>query len=681
MIPKARKFSILTLLALGTGLFALMSLNAGMYNLSLVDQKQFAIDDDAWIQRIVLFAAVILALIPMTRRGIAAAFAFLRRPSATVRRRTAWLIALLSGPLLYGLGAARRRLGLPIWHDENMYRMQTNFLAHGKFCLPGLPIQTPGSPQLDPATAHRLADFFDSPYIFVHDVYAPVYFPGTALLHVPAAWMHLPYWLTPMIIAAISLTVLYLIVTELIDGLAGLLAVLLMISLLTFRWLALVEMSHAAGMLWGLVALWAWLRWRREAGEMGRQGDKGTGGQGDAEIMIPRVSLSHGLLVSPSPVPREVWVILAGVAAGFYAITRPLDAICVLAPVALAWIWDFRQLKWRPALATIVIALVSAAPLLALQLMFDRAITGHALETPLDRYNRIYFNVPSLGLQTYDPTFRPPTPVRQIQKVYDTLDRPQIMAFTSAKAAAWQWLTLRLPLTLGSTTPTLFMMILLPAALAGLTDRRRWVLWSMSWCYLIGAGFFYIFAAQYTIAAAPAVIFAVVLAVSVIHRAWPASGVASVFVPLAVMLLAVEYIAINQQDFFEPIPAASSAGPSSLGWVSRFNYRNIPAGVEQPALVFFRFSPDEKPYEEPVYNWDVLNPDEAPIIRVHDLGPIRNLELLTYYQRTQPDRHVYLFDRKRLKTYDLGKVEEARLKMTEASGQPFIGPVKPLTPE
>ena len=60
-----------------------------------------------------------------------------------------------------------------------MYRMQTTFLAHGKFCMPGLP----------------LPDFFDSPYIFVRGIYAPVYFPGTALLHVcQAALLHLPYW-------------------------------------------------------------------------------------------------------------------------------------------------------------------------------------------------------------------------------------------------------------------------------------------------------------------------------------------------------------------------------------------------------------------------------------------------------------------------------------------------------
>ena len=70
----------------------------------------------------------------------------------------------------------------------------------------------------------------------------------------------------------------------------------------------------------------------------------------------------------------------------------------------------------------------------------------------------------------------------------------------------------------------------------------------------------------------------------------------------------------------------------------------------------------------------MLNPDDAPIIRVHDLGPVRNLELLSYYLKRQPDRHVYLFDRKHLKTYDLGSVNEASVEMICSISWPIIGP-------
>ena len=56
--------------------------------------------------------------------------------------------------------------------------------------------------------------------------------------------------------------------------------------------------------------------------------------------------------------------------------------------------------------------------------------------------------------------------------------------------------------------------------------------------------------------------------------------------------------------FLEPFP----------GKVSRWNYFQMPKLVKQPAIVLYRFGPTEKPWEEPVYNWDVLWPDDAPII-------------------------------------------------------------------
>lgn len=629
MKETARNGLILALLGVGAALFLVMVPRAQEYNLSLVGRGYSTVAHqdltkrvafflaETWIERLVLLFAVILTFLTVTRKAIAALFGRLRRASAPQRRWTALAVALLSGPLLYGLGAARGRLMLPIWHDENMYRLQTTFLAHGKFCMPGLP----------------LPEFFDSPYVLVHRVYAPTYFPGTAMLHVPAAGLHLPYWLTPLIIAVISLTLLYLIVSELIDGLAGLLAVLLMISLVSFRWLALVEMSHAAGMMWGLVGLWAWLAWRR----------------------------SH----------RIGWTILAGAAAGFYLITRPLDALCVLTPVAIAWSWDLRKVSRRAVIATLVTLLAAAAPLLAVQLAFDRAVTGNAFEMPLDKYNRTYLNAKSIGLQQFDPAFRPPTPVPQLLELYCHFHVPKILSFTTLKLAAQEWIQTRVPLTLGAALPALLLLILLPVAVVGLSDARRWVLWSMSWCYLIGAGFFYVFLPHYTIAAAPAVIFAVVLAVSVIQRAWPASSAANVFLPLGVLFLAIEYIGVNQQNFFEPIPIPHD--PRSHGWVSQYNYRQIPSEVHKPALVFYRFGPGEEAWEEPVYNWDVLNPDDAPIIRAHDLGPFRDLALLAYYLQKQPGRHVYLFDRQSLMTYDLGGLHEAGGRLMYSVPWPVTG--------
>ncbi|MDB5301841.1 MAG: hypothetical protein JWO87_3504, partial [Phycisphaerales bacterium] len=49
-------------------------------------------------------------------------------------------------------------------------------------------------------------------------------------------------------------------------------------------------------------------------------------------------------------------------------------------------------------------------------------------------------------------------------------------------------------------------------------------------------------------------------------------------------------------------------------------------------------------FEEPVYNTDVAWPDDAPVIRAHDLGDARNREIYAYYARTQPECMFYRFD-------------------------------------
>jgi hypothetical protein len=75
-------------------------------------------------------------------------------------------------------------------------------------------------------------------------------------------------------------------------------------------------------------------------------------------------------------------------------------------------------------------------------------------------------------------------------------------------------------------------------------------------------------------------------------------------------------------------------------------------------LVLFTYhSDDPSNLEEPAYNWDVMNPDDAPIIRAHDLGP-RNAELFAYYAKRQPNRSVYLFDHMANRFQSLGAVSE-----------------------
>jgi hypothetical protein len=76
----------------------------------------------------------------------------------------------------------------------------------------------------------------------------------------------------------------------------------------------------------------------------------------------------------------------------------------------------------------------------------------------------------------------------------------------------------------------------------------------------------------------------------------------------------------------------------------------------KPSLVMVRHPPGGKRHE-PVYNNGVAWPDDATVVRAHDLGP-RNVELYRYYANIQPDREVYLFDKGTRKMTPLGKVTD-----------------------
>jgi 4-amino-4-deoxy-L-arabinose transferase-like glycosyltransferase len=103
------------------------------------------------------------------------------------------------------------------------------------------------------------------------------------------------------------------VVTELIDGVAGLLAAVMLASLSFFRMYSVLVTSHEPMLLLGLLLVWAWLRWRRHQ--------------------------------------HWRWALAMGVFAGWGAITRPADAVCFALPVGLAMLLDlFRGTGVPPVL-------------------------------------------------------------------------------------------------------------------------------------------------------------------------------------------------------------------------------------------------------------------------------------------------------------------------------------------
>jgi hypothetical protein len=90
--------------------------------------------------------------------------------------------------------------------------------------------------------------------------------------------------------------------------------------------------------------------------------------------------------------------------------------------------------------------------------------------------------------------------------------------------------------------------------------------------------------------------------------------------------------------------------------------RALDALPNEPALVLFRYTPQASYFYEPVYNTDVAWPDDARIVRAHDLGPAQNAKLFAYYASIQPQRTVYLYDRASNTLVRLGNVRDFSMK-------------------
>ena len=89
------------------------------------------------------------------------------------------------------------------------------------------------------------------------------------------------------------------------------------------------------------------------------------------------------------------------------------------------------------------------------------------------------------------------------------------------------------------------------------------------------------------------------------------------------------------------------------------------AGIERkPAVVLFHYdSPSPGSYAIPFHssradNIDTARPDDAAIVRAHDLGPAENHRIFDYYAKTTPPRYVYLYDRSTAELKFLGRASD-----------------------
>jgi hypothetical protein len=594
--PVANRVAAVALLASGAALWAFLGAGSGM----------------GTVRWTVIAAATAIALLPPVSRQVNRLLDRLRRPSPRSIRWATILIAIIAAGYFVLTAILQRRDLFPKTHDECSYYLGMQLLARGRLFLP----------------SHPLADFFESFYILVKPVYCSIYFPGTALVFVPAIWLGLPTWLLPALVSGAAVGLTYRVMTELIDGAAGALAALVMVSLTWLRTLSIMLMSQIPMLLLGLLLVWAWLKWRR----------KGSWG----------------------------WALLVGVTAGWAAITRPADAIVYAAPVGVAVLLALRDQSAGRWLITLGAIVAGTVPFLALQIAFDLRVTGHALETPYTLYLNREQPGATFGFHRFDPHAQPESMLPQQRADY---------AFSQTYFARhqpdnfWQpWLTTQYPpgyqpraaylaMIADTTLPARVLLVLVPVGLLGLRDRKRLVLFATLPLFILLYIFNPFFLEHYAIPIIPAVILLVLLGAEAIASASPR------YQPQLRSVLTVLIVGTSLTSLWEISRLIDSHWHTDESLESPLLQKAHSLWGEK-AIILFRWSPPQNWKAEPVYNSEVLWPDDADVIRAHDLGP-RDAELIEYYAKRQPDRILFIWDQKFDRPQPVGPVADLARELHE----------------
>jgi hypothetical protein len=539
----------------------------------------------------IVVAFVVAAIWPVSKR-FDIMVTWCDRFLARHRGRTAVVIGISAFLYLYFLPVDPND-GLYLkFHDEHSYMIQTHMLAHGKLWMPAYP------PEIQP--------FFDNFHLIVDRVYASIYFPGTALAMVPGIWLHLPYWGMPIIIASIAAAFFYLVVQDIFGAVRGLIAILMLLSLFYFYHQSQMVLSEIPFLLGEVVLIWTWLRWRD------RQNWR--------------------------------WMIPMGVAAGFAAITRPMDALVIAIPVGIAILVELRPGTLRHLLPAAAAAIVGVAPFLGLQIFQNVGVTGSWHVFPSDYYVARNYPAPMLGFYHFDPA---KVPVSTCEPKEDAMRQWIIPAYQNhtISAVPGEWIPLpkngwfpgRSYDLLLSSLPNEMMLVMVPLAFLSLTDIRRKVIASSMVLFVLGYAAFVFFLAHYMVAIMPAMICLILMGWETLERLWPRIRPAIV----TMMVLTLASLSIGAFPQNDPYHAPMLGFPEQ-----KYANEQLDLLPQSPALVLFHYDPDKCSFhDEPAYNDSVAFPDDAMIVRARDLGPREDKILFQYYAQRQPDRMVYYYDR------------------------------------
>ncbi|HSU67473.1 MAG TPA: hypothetical protein VLJ39_11420, partial [Tepidisphaeraceae bacterium] len=234
----------------------------------------------------------------------------------------------------------------------------------------------------------------------------------------------------------------------------------------------------------------------------------------------------------------------------------------------------------------------------------------------------------------------------------------------------------RFPTIADVTMPARIMIPLAIVGLLGLTTLPRIVLWASLPLFVVLYLFYAIFLEHYAIAVIPAIVLMCLLGVRVIADGWPRHRIP--ITSAGAMLIVVSCLTslweINHQIAPPQHQVSDETFPSAA---LRLISQEIPqaSDIHKPAVILFRYHAGDDLFQEPVYNTGVAWPDDASIIRAHDLGPDRDREIVDYYAAHGPVRTFYLFDLKmpgvieRLGETTAPKVIMEKIRQLEGAGK------------
>lgn len=502
--------------------------------------------------------------------------------------------SLIAIAVLYGTALYGNRKFTPVFHDEFSYLLQTTMLASGHLSMP----------------AHPLGAFFDTFYVITDRAYASQYFPGAAMMFAPGVWLGLGGWVMPLVITGMVCGMVVLVIRELFDALAGLAALIILFSVLELRFQSLSPLAQHPSLLLGLIAIYFVLKWLRSRW------------------------LGH--------------LAIAAAAMGWMAITRPLDAVAFSLPMACvgAITMARRREPARVWLRTALAATLPVVPFLVIQLALNHQVTGRWLQTPFSYYASRDMPGTSYGFHTFDDSLRPVSPLPQKQRFYvknvqSTLKEHQFLA------VAKSWIGERGKGALWEMFGDMLLVIPIPVALVCLRDARRWmvVLIIPIWCVLYS---FYPFRyVHYYVMLIPGALLLSFAGFESIYALFPRSRP----IVLAMRFVLPSAIAVMSMPQFK-----ADVRDQVFDNFIEEDFRKLEASLpDRRSVILIRFGPLSVPEWELVYMIDDAWPDDARVIRAHDLGD-RNIELYRYYAERQPDRVVYRFDRETNELVRLGNV-------------------------